>query len=250
MYSTRKNDILKPNTIPIRKFYMAYTITIVDDDQTQSEYLKNIVLSWATERQAYVTLSLFASAESFLFSEGKPDILLLDIEMPKMSGIQLAKKIREYNETIPIVFITGYSDYIAEGYDVSALHYLLKPIDKNKLYSVLDKAVRQIGKNEKTLSIEVWGETFIVPLREIRYIEVSGNYITVHAKQDFKIKKTLGELEKQLDERFVRTGRSFIVNLNFVRRVTKTDVYLSSGEVVPLSRGMYELLNRSIIDRT
>lgn len=228
---------------------MKYRIAIVDDDKTQSEYIKNIVSVWASESNIAVAISVFGSAEALLFDEREQDILLLDIEMPGMSGIELAKKIREHNEAAPIVFITGYSDYIAEGYDVSALHYLLKPIDKAKLYSVLDKAVKQIGRNEKMLTLEVSGETFCVPLREIRYIEVSGNYVTVHAKQDFKVKKTLGELETLLDERFTRTGRSFIVNLGFVRRITKTDVFLSSGESVPLSRGMYESLNRAIIDK-
>lgn len=228
---------------------MKYRIAIVDDDQAQSEYLKNLVSFWAAESNIAVAVSVFGSAEAFLFDESEQDILLFDIEMPGMSGIDLAKKVREHNETAPIVFITGYSDYIAEGYDVSALHYLLKPIDKAKLYSVLDKAVKQIGRNEKMLSLEVSGETFYVPLREIRYIEVSGNYVTVHAKQDFKVKKTLGELEYLLDERFTRTGRSFIVNLGFVRRITKTDVFLSSGETVPLSRGMYDSVNRAVIDK-
>ena len=228
---------------------MKYRIAIVDDDQTQSEYLKNIVSFWALENKLSFNVSVFNSAESFLFDENEQDILLLDIEMPGMSGIELAKKIREHNETAPIIFITGYSAYIAEGYDVSALHYLLKPIDKAKLYSVLDKAIKQIGRNEKILNLDVSGERFLVPLHEIRYIEVSGNYVTVHAKQEFKVKKTLGELEALLDERFTRTGRSFIVNLGFIRRITKTDVFLSSGETVPLSRGMYEAVNRAIIDK-
>lgn len=228
---------------------MRYNIAIVDDDKTQSEYIKNIVSVWASESNIAVAISVFGSAEAFLFDEANQNILLLDIEMPGMGGIELAKRIREHNETAPIVFITGYSDYIAEGYDVSALHYLLKPIDKAKLYSVLDKAIKQIGRNEKILNLDVSGERFLVPLHEIKYIEVSGNYVTVHAKQDFKVKKTLGELETLLDERFTRTGRSFIVNLGFVRRITKTDVFLSSGESVPLSRGMYDSVNRAIIDK-
>lgn len=229
---------------------MAYTIIIVDDNLTHSEYLKNIVLSWATEKETFITVSTFSSAEAFLFHEGKQDIFLLDVEMPRVSGIELAKIIREKNETAPIVFITGYSDYIAEGYDVSALHYLLKPVNKEKLYAVLDKAIKQLERNEKTLPLKISGETYIVPLREIRYIEVIGNYITVHTGEDYRIKMPLGKLESFLDERFARTGRSFIVNLSYIRRITKTDVVLSSGDVVPLSRGMYESLNRALIDKT
>ena len=143
---------------------MKYRIAIVDDDQTQSEYLKNIVSFWASENKFSFNVSVFNSAESFLFNGSEQDILLLDIEMPGMSGIELAKRIREHNETAPIVFITGYSDYIAEGYDVSALHYLLKPIDKAKLYSVLDKAIKQIGRNEKILNLQ--GEVVRIETRK------------------------------------------------------------------------------------
>ena len=75
------------------------------------------------------------------------------------------------------------------------------------------------------------------------------NYVTVHAKQDFTVRKTLGEVEKELDERFFRVGRSFIVNLTFVQKTSKTEVFLHGGTRVPLPRGAYEALNRAIISR-
>ena len=87
-----------------------------------------------------------------------------------------------------------------------------------------------------------------IPLHEIIYIDVDRNYITVHANQEYIIKKTLSEIEKELDERFFRIGRSAIVNLKFISRVTKQDVFLSNGVVLQLPRGMYEALNRAIIN--
>ncbi len=229
---------------------MPHRIAIADDDRTQSEYLKNLVSAFAEDREIPVRLSLFPTAEALLFDVGEHDIYLLDIEMPGMSGIDLAKDIRRRSEAAPIIFVTGYSDYIAEGYDVSALHYLLKPVNKDKLYAVLEKAFRQLEGNGKTVSLESGGEIFVVPLHEIRYLDVSGNYVTVHAKEEFRVKMTLGAFEKVLDDRFARTGRSFIVNLGCIRRITKTDVHLSGGETVPLSRGMYEKLNRALIEKT
>ncbi len=230
---------------------MDYRIAVCDDDITQSAYLKNLVLLWANEAAVDVSVTEYHSAESLLFHDDNTySIYLLDIEMPGINGIELAQTIRRRSETSVIIFVSGYAEYIAVGYDVSALHYLLKPIDKPKLFSVLDKALKQLGQSEATLLIEQHGETHRVPLREIRYIEVVGNYVTIHAAQDIKLKKTLSELKKQLDDRFEPTGRSFIVNLRFVRRVTKTEVFLSSGETVPLSRGVFETLNRAIIERT
>ncbi len=229
---------------------MAYRIAVCDDDEAQSEYIKNLVTAWASQAGVDVRIDVYHSANAVLFDgTSAHDMFLLDVEMPRVSGIELAKTIREQNTTAIIVFITGYADYIAEGYDVSALHYLIKPVDKPKLFAVLDKACTLLGKRETYVLLETAGETHRLPLHEIRFIEVSGNYVTVHASTDVTVKKTLSELNSKLDERFFKTGRSFVVNLNYIRRVTKTEVMLSTGETVPLSRGMYDALNRAIIER-
>ena len=89
-----------------------------------------------------------------------------------------------------------------------------------------------------------------LPLYEIRFIDVQKNYITYHGKQDYTIKKSLKEAEQELDERFFRVGRSCIVNLTYIRRVTKSEIYLNEDYSIPLPRGMYDSLNRAIITRT
>ena len=86
-----------------------------------------------------------------------------------------------------------------------------------------------------------------LPLREISYIDVRRNYVTFHAKRDYAVKKTLSEIETLLDERFFRAGRSTLINLSFVSRVTRSDVYLTDGSRVPIPRSAYEPLNRAII---
>ncbi len=229
---------------------MAYRVAVCDDDEAQSEYIKNLVTTWAAQADVTVAVRTFHSAETLLFEDTAAfDIFLLDIEMPGMSGMELAGALRAQHETAVIVFITGYTEYIAEGYDVSALHYLIKPLNTQKLFAVLDKARDVLGKQETCLVLEVGGETLRLPLHEIRWLEVSGNYVTIHAGEDITLKKSLSDLRAQLDDRFARTGRSFVVNLSFVRRVTKNEVWLAGGERVPLSRGMYEAVNRAIIER-
>ena len=229
---------------------MTYKLAICDDESTVIEYVSSIVTDWASEYHYDIQLRIFSSAESFLFSyedENDYDILLLDVEMGQMDGVSLAKSIRKNNDTVQIVFITGYSDYIAEGYEVSALHYLMKPVKKEKLFEVLNRATEKLEKNERMLTLSHSGEMVRIPLHEIAYIDVNGNYITLHGKKDYTIKKTLGEIQKELDERFYKVGRSCIVNLNMVQRITKTDCYLSDGSILPLPRGAYEPLNRAII---
>ena len=229
---------------------MAYRVAIVDDSTTDAEFVQDILNSWANQRQTDIQAEVFPSSESFLFryAEDKDwDILLLDIEMEKMDGVTMAKRVRKDNEAVQIVFITGYSDYIAEGYEVAALHYLLKPVNQDKLLSVLDRALEKRKQEERCLNVETYGEMVRIPFYEIRYLDVHQNYVTVHAKGDYTVKRTLGEFEKELDERFCRVGRSMILNLKYIRRVTKTEVHLSDGTVLPLPRGAYEPLNRAII---
>ena len=232
---------------------MAYRVAIVDDSVKDAEFVQSILNGWAEDRQLNIYAERFASAESFLFryAEDKVwDILLLDIEMGAMDGVTMAKRVRRDNEAVQIVFITGYSDYIAEGYEVSALHYLMKPVNKDKLLSVLDRALEKRKQEQRCLNLEYSGEMVRIPFYEIRYLDVHQNYVTVHGKRDYTVKRTLGEFEKELDDRFCRVGRSMIVNLKFIQRVTKTEVRLSDGTVLPLPRGAYEPLNRAIIQHT
>ena len=232
---------------------MAYRVAIVDDSSVDAAFVEDILNTWAQIRQVVVQPERFDSAEKFLFryADDKAwDIFLLDIEMGAMDGVTMAKKVRAHNEVVQIVFITGYSDYIAEGYEVAALHYLMKPVNNEKLFSVLDRALEKRKQEERCLNLESAGELVRIPFYEIRYLDVRQNYVTIHAKADYTVKRTLGDFEKELDDRFCRVGRSMIVNLKYIQRVTKTDVYLSDGTVLPLPRGAYEPLNRAIIQHT
>ena len=232
---------------------MVYRVAIVDDSVTDARFVEGILKDWAGEKQTAIQAQVFSSAESFLFryAEDKEwDILLLDIEMGAMDGVTMAKKVRAHNEAVQIVFITGYSDYIAEGYEVAALHYLMKPVNREKLMTVLDRALEKRKQEERCLNLELSGEMVRLPFYEIRYLDVRQNYVTVHAKGDYTIKRSLNDFEKELDHRFHRVGRSMILNLKYIQRVTKTEVRLSDGTVLPLPRGAYEPLNRAIITHT
>lgn len=230
---------------------MRYKIAICDDCDVDRQYILNMVTLWGERSGHIVHIDAFSSAENFLFhyaEESDYDILLLDIEMGEMDGVTMAKKLRKENDTVQIVFITGYSDYILEGYEVAALHYLMKPVKTEKLCTVLDRAAQKLAKNEKVLNFEVAGEMIRVPIYQIRYADVFGNYVTIHASSDVTVKMTLSELEKQLDERFYRAGRSCIVNLSQISRVTKAEIKLSDGTAIPLPRGAYDGINRAIIN--
>lgn len=227
-----------------------YKIAICDDNPADIRYIRDIVCEWGENRS--IEIHTFPSAEAFLFQyeeERGWDILLLDVEMGRMDGVTLAKELRRDNETVQIIFITGYSDYIADGYEVEALHYLLKPVKKDRLLHVLERAAEHLKKNEREIVLKTPEEIVLMPIREILFLEVRQNYVTVHGKREVTVKRTLSEFEKELDDRFFRMGRSFLVNLRVISRVTKKEVFLKDGSVLPLPRGQYEPLNRAIITR-
>ena len=226
----------------------------VDDDPRDAEYLASLVREWAGERGEDLDLALYPSAEAFLFayeSDRRLSLLFLDVEMPGLNGVELAKRVREGNREVKIVFVTGYSDYILEGYDVAALHYLVKPLSREKLFQVLDRARKEIAEDDRALYLRERDGVVRIPLREILYAEVYHNDVTIHAREVHQRRMTLGELEKELSPGagFFRIGRSYLLNLAFVSRTARGEVTLTDGTRLPLPRGQYELLNRAIIER-
>lgn len=230
---------------------MDYSVAICDDSEVDRRYISALVTQWAAGAGAAVRISEFVSAESLLFDwDGGSgcDILLLDIEMGGMDGVTLAKRIRRDNARTQIVFITGFPDFIAEGYEVAALHYLMKPVSKEKLFQVLDRAAGNLQKAEKRLRVTFDRETELVALSKITYIEAQKQYVVIHTpEREYRMKAALSEVQKELDELFFKCQRSFIVNLRFVQKIDSGFVTLKDGTEVPISRGMAQEIGREII---
>ena len=226
-------------------------IAVIDDQPADRDYIAALVSRWAKDRDAAVTAVPFPSAEAFLFAYSEDrdfDILLLDIEMGAINGVELAKNVRKENEAVQMVFITGFPDFIAEGYEVSALHYLMKPVDRDKLFSVLDRAAANLEKAERRLRVTFERRTDYVPFSKILYLEAQKQYVRIVTDgEEYRMKASLAETAAQLDEFFFSCQRSFIVNLRHVARILPDRVVLKNGAEVPISRGMAEKIGREII---
>ncbi len=226
-------------------------IAVIDDQPADRDYIAALVSRWAKDRDETAVSVPFPSAEAFLFaySEDKNfDILLLDIEMGAINGVELAKTVRAENDAMQMVFITGFPDFIAEGYEVSALHYLMKPVDRDKLFSVLDRAAANLEKAERRLRVTFERRTDYVPFSKILYLEAQKQYVRiVTEREEYRMKASLAETAAQLDEFFFSCQRSFIVNLRHVARILPDRVVLKNGAEVPISRGMAEKIGREII---
>lgn len=231
---------------------MQVNIAVCDDDAAQRDYLGKLAGQWAGQAGLSASIRRFESAEAFWFAYQQDKVwhlLLLDIQMKEMDGVALAQSIRRDNQDMQIVFVTGYADFMAEGYEVSALHYLLKPVNEAKLFAVLDKARAGFGRSGGALVFSMNGESIRVLTDSILYVEAF-SHSTVLATTQGRVEANLSitALESRLEQHgFVRCHRSYLVGLRHVRRIAKTYAVLDNGMEVPLSRSAYHQVNQAFI---
>ena len=167
-----------------------------------------------------------------------------------MTGIDLAKKIRQNQDNAEIIFITSHFEFIGEGYEVDALHYLVKPVKASKVEEVLSKAKQKIESGEPSIIIHYNGEIVKIYEKEILYLESLSHYITIYTKdKEYKIKANISTFAQELSEDFYQTHRSYLVSLKHIMRISRDSVTLDNAVQVPLARGKYDQINRAYIER-
>ena len=230
---------------------MKYKIAICDDEAEQRQYLLDIVMAWARKKCHLVEVKQYRKAEDFLFDyeeEKDFDILLLDIEMSEVTGIELAKVVRKDSLAVQIIFVTGFYEYFSDGFDVAALHYLIKPVDERKLCPVLDKAVQNLAYRQRSVLVTTSDADVKVLLADILYVEAENVYVVVHTKRgNYRTRMSLAKFVEQLDETFFKVHRSFVVGLKYVKKITKTEITMINGDIVPISRKVYDEVHSALI---
>ncbi|MBQ8821357.1 MAG: response regulator transcription factor [Lachnospiraceae bacterium] len=227
-------------------------IGICDDERAQQELLRSYVEKWAEDNQEKIAIHCFMSAEEFLFAweEDKSfDLLILDVEMGEMNGMELAKKLRNQDAEVPILFVTGYERYIAMGYEVSALHYLLKPIRPEKLWEQLGR-IRDRRKSIEKIWFQTAEGSIVVPVEDIWYIEADRHNCILHfGEKQQQIKHALSYVIKLLQHRreLVSCHRSLLVNLQHVSMIVKNELVMDNGERLPISRSLTGSVNQAFI---
>ena len=228
-------------------------IAILDDQPADRETIAALVSRWAKDRAETAVSIPFPSAEAFLFAYAEDrsfDILLFDVEMTGEDGITLAKRLRREGCAAEIVFVTSHFELAGEGYEVDALHYLVKPVSQEKLSAVLTKAAERLTSAPSSVVISSEGETIRLTERELLYVEVFLHYLVLHTEgRDYRVKEPLSDFAGRLSEDFFRIHRSVLVNLKRIVKITRTDVTLDSGDILPVARGKYDAVNRTFIER-
>ena len=247
-------------------------ITICDDERSQLSLLQALITEWGKDRKYETEINLCQNADQFLFhyeEKKELDILLLDIDMPGMDGLSLARRLRAEGERVQIIFVTGLTDYVLEGYDVEAVSYLIKPIEKEKLFYCLDKAKKRSGTPDQVLLLETPGGAARVRLMDICYLESAAHDTQVHyahnaystdtasvvakpaISDSIRCRTGIHELEKRLQAQcnaFFKIHRSYLVNLAYVSKIARKEVLLDTGEALPVARNRWEALNKAYLD--
>lgn len=166
------------------------------------------------------------------------DIFFLDIGMKKLTGMDVARKIRKVDSNSEIIFTTGVREYIQDGYEVRAYRYLLKPIKFEYLKEHVNTCIKDIiKKNENNIVIQNKGEIYKIKIDEITFIEVRNKDITIHTiNQNYNTKTNMKSIEKELNKyNFYRCHKSFLINMKYVDHIQQNIVCVNSTEI-PISR--------------
>ena len=218
------------------------TIAIVEDDKMHAELLKGLLSQFHNENypsEAMLETAVFYDGEAFLKSNTLAfDMVFMDIEMPGIDGMKTAKLLRQQNTQVKLIFVTQMSQYAIEGYQVMAYDYILKPINKARLFAVLKRCYRAIREEnvDKTMVFKTQFGQSSISIGSIRYVEVLGHRCTVHADFDYEVWLGLNKISEMLaSNMFYRISHSYLVNLKYVKQIKGYDVTVGDS-VLTLSR--------------
>ena len=196
-----------------------------------------------------VIIDTFSDGRRLLerFDANPYDVLFLDIEMPAMDGITLAKRLRDRSEDMFIVFLTSHMEYALEGYEVNALRYLTKPIKEEKLREVLSYVMKK-NSGKRQLMIKSDGEELRVNVSDIVYFEAQNQYVMIHTlTEEHLVRANIGDFEEQLrNDGFFRIHRGYLIALLKVNKIVKNDVTMEGDIVLPISRSNVKALKEAL----
>lgn len=173
------------------------------------------------------------------------DIYILDISMKDVNGIEVAKRIRQFDKNAIIIFLTSYQEWMPEAFDVQAFNYLLKPIDRKKLQVVLKKILKYLSDRKVLYYFKQGKKLYSIPYKNIYYFESDKRKIKIITNNgEYYYYDTISNVQKVVgEELFARTHMSYFINMDYIRNFDGKDVTLESGVSIPVSKKYVESFN-------
>ena len=217
-------------------------IAIIEDSGQELSLLERCLQSYLSSRQVYRVIDTYTSGEAFLenWPSKSYDLVFLDILMEGISGIEVARKIRETDSECLLIFISSSKEYALQGFEVRAFDYLLKPLSEERFQKTMDLCQNELAKHIRYIEVKESRTLVKIPLNEIIYTDYYNHYIQIHTAarlirsyQQFDVFSPLLLCYPQ----FLCCYRNCVVNRDHVDSVDKHDFVMENGERVPITRG-------------
>ena len=221
-------------------------IAICDDSPAFLKQTKSIIDLWDVPSSLRISTELFESGDALLAAHSKSpfDIILLDVVMPLLNGIEAARELRQRDKTTKIVFLTSSSEYAIESYSVKASNYLLKPLNAYCLFACLDELIGEIQSVAKRIVVRGIDASHRVTLSDIEYVEAQRKHVVLHLKGNRIIEspEPLYTFENLLilEDGFFKCHRSYIVNIHRIDNYTPSEIVMESGNRIPIARSCHK----------
>ena len=229
-----------------------YHIALCDDEESELDKAENMLKSYQEQnRECSFSIERFISADDLLWkvkeNEYMPDLLLMDIYMPRKLGIEAAKELREMGNECRIIFLTTSKEYALEAFRVDAVQYLVKPVSEEELFSVLNKLLgRMFEEQKKYLLLRIDNRNRRIAMRDIVYCEAQKKCQCIYLSDgtQFLLRLTMAKVYEMLSgyKEFVKAGISYIVNLEHIESLNAQELQMDNGRTVYLPRGSYQSL--------
>lgn len=226
-------------------------IAIVEDEPTERDRIKVYLEEIAQEDQTQFDIEQYSSGMAFVMSGMKDyDLVLMDIDMPNLNGIETAKALRKVDQSATLIFVTNMAQYAISGYEVNAIDFILKPVNRYSFAIKIKRAIsRTAKKNDNAIQIKMDGTIFLVHMYQIMYLEVDGHYVIFHTTQgDYKEYTTLKLAQKRINSsHFIQCNQSFLINMKYIESVSRESVTVG-GTVIYISRKMKTEFMNAVLD--
>lgn len=228
-------------------------IAVVDDLAVDSIHLCTLLQEYSKKNNKSFDVTAFSNGNDFIdsFEPGKYNIVFLDIYMPNMTGMDLAKRVYEKDPNCHIIFVTSSSDFAVESYDVNAIYYVIKPISMEKLEIALKRCEAALLTDNRFTIITFKRNPCKVFFKDILYIEKQYRKLFLHTTTHlYDITMTWTDFLKSadLDERFLECFRGIIVNMDHISNALEFDFLLDNGEKIPIRQRNRSLIKKQYMD--